>query len=126
MRLLALAAAGSLLAVAPSANVFDDGHFAFAFAYDPSWIADISAAGETITFSLSEGEVYVSAGRDPNPHRLKTRQELADEHIQTWKNRGVEFTRIDRKDADLNGFPATLVSGTGKLYDNEQPYKLEL
>jgi hypothetical protein len=126
--LSALLAVGAVLATAPPPNVFDDGHFAFAFSYDPAWIASISPAGETVTFSLSEGEVYVSAGRDPNPHRLKSRQELAEraeEEIQTWKNR-LDFTKIERKESTLNGLAATEVTGTAKLFDNEQPYKLDL
>src|SRR3954466_14973996 len=86
------------LAATPGPQAFDDARFSFAFQFDPGWIPVVQPEGETVTFSLSEGEVYVSAGRDPNPHHLKTRAELADEHIQTWKNRLV-FAKIDRKDS---------------------------
>src|SRR4051812_27597396 len=119
-------AAGVLLGAAPGPQSFDDSHYPFAFQIDPGWIPDFQPANETVTFSLSEGEIYVSAGRDPNAHHLKTRAELADELIQTWKDRGIDFSKIDKKDATVAGLAATEISGTGRLYDNEQPYRLEI
>ena len=114
-----------LLGAAPGPQAFDDSHYKFAFQFDPGWIPVFQPEGETVTFSLSEGEVYVSAGRDPNPHHLKTRDELADEQIQTWKNR-LDFSKIERKDTTLGSLTATEVTGVAKLYDDDQPYRLEI
>ena len=120
------AAAAVLLGAASGPGNFDDSHYPFAFQFDPGWIPVFTPETETVTFSLAEGEIYVSAGRDPNPHHLKTRAELADEQIQTWKNRSIDFTKLERKDVTLGTFAATEVTGVGKLYDDEQPFKLDI
>ncbi len=108
-----------------SSRTFDQARFSFQFEYEPSWIPSVQADGESVTFTLSEGEVHVSAQRDPNPRRAKTRAALADEYIATWRNR-LDFSTLDKKDATLGGLPATLVTGTAKLFDAPMPYKLAL
>lgn len=114
-----------VLSHAQGPKAFDQARFSFTFDYEGSWIPSVQAEGESITFTLSEGEVHVSAQRDPNPRRVKTRTALADEHIATWKNR-LDFSSLEKKDTTLGSMPATLVSGTAKLYDAPMPYRLAL
>ncbi len=106
---------------------FENERFSFRFDYDAAWIPSIKEEGESVTCSLSAGEVLVSVQRDPNPKHLKTRAELADDHVQTWKNRlGLEFKSLTREETTLGGAPATVIKGTAKLYDAEEPYRLQL
>ena len=104
---------------------FDETKFSFVFAYEPTWIPAMQAEGESVTFTLSEGEVHVAVQRDPNPRRHKTRDALADDLLKTWKSR-LPFDDLSKKETMLGNVPATLVSGTGKLYDAPVPYRLAL
>src|SRR5262245_34879679 len=131
--LLALALAVPALGAAPKPTPtpentpFDNPKFSFAFSYDSNWIPSVQAEGESITFALSEGEVFISAQRDPNLRHLKTRVALADEQIASWKRReGLVFSKLDRTETTLGGsIAATKIEGTAKEYDEDFPYKLE-
>ena len=104
---------------------FDEAKFSFSFSYDGSWIPAVQPDGESITFTLSEGEVHVAVQRDPNPRHHKTRAALAGDLIRTWKGR-LAFDKLEPVETKLGGVPATLVQGTGKLYDDPTPYRLAL
>ena len=104
---------------------FDEAKFGFAFSYDPTWIPAIQAEGESVTFALSEGEVHVTVQRDPNARHHKSRAALADDMVRTWKGR-LSFDKLEPVETKLGGLPATLVQGTGKLFDDPTPYRLAL
>lgn len=124
--LLAVPFVSSLFALPASGpTAFEEPRFSFAFSYDANWIPAVQVEGESVSFTLSEGEVHVSAQRDPNPKHHKTRAALADDHIATWRNR-LDFSELERKDVTLGTLPATLVTGTAKLFDAPEPYKLQL
>lgn len=126
--LLAIAAlvATAVPGVAGAADkAFDEGKFSFVFAHEPTWIPAVQAEGESVTFTLSEGEVHVAVQRDPNPRRHKTRDALAEDLLRTWKSR-LPFDDLAKKETMLGSVPATLVSGTGRLYDAPVPYRLAL
>ena len=128
--LLAIPLAALLCAAAPVAgpkeSAFENPKFSFGFTFDPAWIPSVQPDGESITFALSEGEVFISAQRDPNPKHLKTRQDFADDQIASWKRReGLVFAKLERAETTLGNLPATKIEGTAKEYDEEFPYKLE-
>lgn len=130
LALLAAAPAAALAAGPASqtsgATSFEDAKFSFAFSYDSSWIPSVQAEGESITFALSEGEVFISASRDPNTRHLKTRDAYADDQINSWKRReGLVFSKLERKETTLGNLPATKIEGTAKEYDEDYPFKLE-
>ena len=129
MRLLPIAALATAALVAGPAfasdKAFDESKFSFSFSYDPSWIPAVQAEGESVTFTLSEGEVHVAVQRDPNPRHHKTRGALADDLIRTWKGR-LAFENLEPVETKLGGVPATLVQGTGRLFDEKTPYRLAL
>lgn len=104
---------------------FDEAKFGFAFSYDPTWIPAVQAEGESVTFALSEGEVHVTVQRDPNARHHKSRAALAEDMVRTWKGR-LSFDKLEPVETKLGGLPATLVQGTGKLYDDPTPYRLAL
>lgn len=108
-----------------SDKAFDETKFSFAFSYDPTWIPAVQAEGESVTFTLSEGEVHVAVQRDPNPRQHKTRAALAGDLIRTWKGR-LAFDKLEPVETKLGGVPATLVQGTGRLFDEKTPYRLAL
>lgn len=114
-----------LVARAQATKAFEHPRFNFGFSYDARWIPAVQAEGESVTFTLSEGEVHVSVQRDPNTRHHKSREALADEHIQVWKNR-LDFRELERDDTSLGGMPATRVRGSARLYDAPTPYRLEL
>ena len=121
----AIAAAAGAPAL-PTATPFENPKFSFHFEYDPQWIPSVQIDGESITFALSEGEVFISAQRDPNSKHVKTRQALADDQINSWKHReGLVFSKLDRVETTLGNLPATKIEGTAKEYDEDFPYKLE-
>jgi hypothetical protein len=123
---LPLVAGSALAASAPTSTAFDDAKFTFKFEYEPSWIPSIQPEGESITFALSEGEVFISASRDPNPKHLKTRADLADDQIASWKRReGLVFSKLERVESTLGGVAATRIEGTAREFDEEIPYRLE-
>lgn len=118
----------AILAAAPAFaadRAFDESKFSFAFSYDPSWIPAVQAEGESVTFTLSEGEVHVAVQRDPNPRHHKTRAALAEDLVRTWKGR-LAFDKLEPVETRLGGVPATLVQGTGRLFDEKTPYRLAL
>ena len=128
--LLALLAAVPVVAwgadPAPAVTSFGDPKFSFAFEYDSAWIPSVQADGESITFALSEGEVFISAARDANTRHFKTRAEFADDQIANWKRRdGLVFSKLDRTETTLGSLPATRIQGQAKEYDEEFPFKLE-
>lgn len=116
-----LAAASAFAADKP----FDEAKFGFSFAYDPTWIPAVQAEGESVTFALSEGEVHVTVQRDPNARHHKSRAALAEDMVRTWRGR-LSFDKLEPVETKLGGLPATLVQGTGKLYDDPTPYRLAL
>jgi hypothetical protein len=119
-------AAGAAPAASGAAQPFENAKFSFAFGYDAGWIPSVQTEGESVTFALSEGEVHIAAQRDPNPKHVKTRQDLADDAIASWKKReGLVFSVLERKESTLGNLPATRIEGTAKEYDEEYPYKLE-
>ena len=123
--LVALAAAAVPLPGFAADKAFDEGKFGFTFAYDPSWIPAVQAEGESVTFTLSEGEVHVAVQRDPNARHHKTRAALAEDLVRTWKGR-LSFDELEPVETRIGGLPATLVEGKGKLFDGPTPYRLAL
>lgn len=106
-------------------KAFDEPKFGFTFAYDPTWIPAVQTEGESVTFTLSEGEVHVAVQRDPNARHHKSRAALAEDLVRTWKGR-LSFDKLDPVETKLGGLPATLVQGNGKLFDDPTPYRLSL
>jgi hypothetical protein len=106
-------------------KTFEEPKFGFTFAYDPTWIPAVQTEGESVTFTLSEGEVHVAVQRDPNARHHKSRAALAEDLIRTWKGR-LSFDKLEPVETKLGGLPATLVQGNGKLFDDPTPYRLSL
>ena len=124
LRLAALALAISAPAFAADKS-FDEAKFGFTFSYDPTWIPAVQTEGESVTFTLSEGEVHVAVQRDPNARHHKSRAALAEDLTRTWKGR-LSFDKLEPVETKLGGLPATLVQGNGKLFDDPTPYRLSL
>ena len=119
---------GAVLFSAPAFaadKAFDEPKFGFTFSYDPTWIPAMQAEGESVTFTLSEGEVHVAVQRDPNARHHKSRAALGEDLVRTWKGR-LAFDELEPVETKLGGVPATLVQGNGKLFDDPTPYRLSL
>lgn len=119
---------GAVLSSAPAYaadKAFDEPKFGFTFSYDPAWIPAVQAEGESVTFTLSEGEVHVAVQRDPNARHHKSRAALAEDLVRTWKGR-LAFDELEPVETKLGSVPATLVQGNGKLFDDPTPYRLSL